>query len=68
MYKGVKLTELPCSAKSPKKYARKVLTHLFSQEELAAGLYSKVGPSSRQVLSPKRSEILMSKFFVSSNV
>ena len=49
------------SKTSPQKYARKVLSQLFSKEELSHCIFKKVGPTTRQELSPNRCSVLESK-------
>lgn len=61
VYKGTDLTAIHADPKQPQKYARKVLQHLFSNEELSTGIYQKVGNTSRYVLDPARLQILEGK-------
>ena len=60
IYKDVVLTDIYASPSSPQKYARKLMPHLFSNEEMSEGLFPKVGPSTRQQLSPSRRNFLNS--------
>jgi hypothetical protein len=60
----VTLTDIPCSANSPQKFARKVMSQVFSKREMASGLFKKVGQSAKQELSPNRCSLIMSKLCV----
>jgi hypothetical protein len=42
VYKGTDLTAIHADPKQPQKYARKVLHHLFSNEELSTGIYQRL--------------------------
>jgi hypothetical protein len=48
IHNGITLTELPCSTKSPQKYARKVLVNLFQEMNwLAAFIANSVPAASK---------------------
>ena len=64
-YKDIVLTDLLCSASPPQKYARKLLDEVYTKEELASGLFNKVGFSARSSFSNKKDPYLEYVLFVS---
>jgi hypothetical protein len=59
IHNNTDLTVLSHTANSPQKYARKVLAHLFTEEEMAGHLFYKASSSSaKPLLSPVRSELV----------
>ena len=63
-YKDIVLTDLPCSASPPQKYVGKLLDEFYTKEELASGLFNKVGFSSKVVLSPTRKTLIWSTCYL----
>ncbi|XP_062516254.1 uncharacterized protein LOC134191650 [Corticium candelabrum] len=57
-YKDIVLTDIPCSPSSPQKYARKLLDEVYTKEEMASGLFNKIGFSTKEVLSPTRKTLI----------
>ena len=63
-YKDIVLTDIPCSPSSPQKYARKLLDEVYTKEEMASGLFNKIGFSTKEVLSPTRKTLIWSKCYL----
>ena len=63
MYQGTNLLLLPSNTKNPQKYALKVLSTLFTEEELIKGMIAPINKKGvKTELDPKRINILKGNY------